>query len=150
MNYSDYYTRQVGGALSYFVGSSVQRGHGLGRLFGGLVRSVAPLIRRGAAAVGERALKTGMQIADDFMTGQNIKQAAKRRVTDAGKDLMRSLLATTGPPGVRAQPKRRRLPIKCATTTRPTSVATRCRKGQTPRDVFDLAWLSYIDNLTKV
>ena len=111
MNYN-YYTRQVGGPLPYFVGSKVQRGHGLGSLFGGLLRNVAPLTRRGAVAVGKRALKTGMQIADDVMTGQNIKQAAKRRVTDAGKDLMRSLLATAGPPGVRAQPKKTKTTCK--------------------------------------
>ena len=138
MNYNDYYTRQVGGALPYFVGAKVQRGHGLGSLLGGLLRSVAPLIRRGAVAVGKRALRTGMQIADDVMTGQNIKQAAKRRVTDAGKDLLRSLVTTAGPPGVRTQSKKRqRRPIKRAATTRPTSVVKRRRKGQTPRDVFD-------------
>ena len=138
MNYNDYYTRQVGGALPYFVGAKVQRGHGLGSLLGGLLRSVAPLIRRGAAAVGKRALRTGMQIADDVMTGQNIKQAAKRRVTNAGKDLLRSLVTTAGPPGVRTQSKKRqRRPTKRAATTRPTSVVKRRRKGQTPRDVFD-------------
>ena len=120
MNYNDYYTRQAGGALPYFVGSKVQREHGLGSLFGGLLRSVAPLIGRGAVAVGKRALKTGMQIVDDVMTGQNINQAAKRRVTDAGKNLIRSLLATCEPPGVRAAPQRRKLPIKRATATRPT------------------------------
>ena len=76
-------------------------------------------------------------VAQSVMTGQNIKQAAKRRVTDAGKDLMRSLLANAGPPGVRAQPKRRKRPTKRATATRPTSVTKRRRKGQTPRDVFD-------------
>ena len=137
MNYNDYYTRQVGGALPYFVGAKVQRGHGLGSLLGGLLRSVAPLIRRGAVAVGKRALRTGMQIADDVMTGQNIKQAAKRRVTNAGKDLLRSLVTPAGPPGVRTQSqKRQRRPIKRAATTRPTSVVKRRRKGQTPRDVF--------------
>ena len=30
MNYNDYNTRQAGGALPYFVGARVQRGHGLG------------------------------------------------------------------------------------------------------------------------
>ncbi|KAK2161564.1 hypothetical protein NP493_1576g00023 [Ridgeia piscesae] len=138
MNYNDYYTRQVGGALPYIVGAKVQRGHGLGSLLGGLLRSVAPLIRRGAVAVGKRALGTGMQIANDVMTGQNIKQAAKRRVTDAGKDFLRSLVTTAGPPGVRTQSKKRqRRPIKRAATTRPTSVVKRRRKGQTPRDIFD-------------
>ena len=38
MNYNDYYTRQAGGALPYFVGARVQRGHGLSSLFGGLIR----------------------------------------------------------------------------------------------------------------
>ena len=134
MNYNDYYTRQVRGALPYFVGARVQRGHGLGSLFGGLLRSVAPLIRRGAIALGKRALRTGMQITDDVVSGQNVKQAAKRRATDAGKDLVRSLLASTGPP-----PRKRQRPIKRATTIRPTSLAKRRRKGQTarPRDLFD-------------
>ena len=63
MNYDDYYARQVGGALPYFTGARVQRGHGFGRLFSGLLRSVAPLIRRGAVALGKRALTTGAQIA---------------------------------------------------------------------------------------
>ena len=59
MNYDDYYAQQVGGALPYFAGARVQRGHGFGSLFGGLLRSVAPLIKRGALALGNRALKTG-------------------------------------------------------------------------------------------
>ena len=138
MNYNDYYTRQVGGAPPYFVGAKVQRGQRLGSLLGGLLRSVAPLIIRGAVAVGKRALRTGMQIADDVMTGHNIKQAAKRRVADAGKDLLRSLATTARPPGVRTQSKKRqRRPIKRAATTRPTSVVKRRRKGQKPRDIFD-------------
>ena len=48
LNYDDYYARKVGGALPYFTGARVQRGHGFGSLFSGLLRSVAPaLIRRG-------------------------------------------------------------------------------------------------------
>ena len=58
MNYDDYYAQQVGGALPYFAGARVQRGHGFGSLFGGLLRTVAPLIKRGALALGNRALKT--------------------------------------------------------------------------------------------
>ena len=52
MNFNDYYARQVGGALPYFTGARVQRGHGFGSLFSGLLRSVARLIRRGAVALG--------------------------------------------------------------------------------------------------
>ena len=84
MNYDDYYAQQVGGALPYFTGSRVQRGHGFGSLFGGLLRTVAPLIKRGALALGNRALKTGAQIAGDVLSGENIRTAAKRRTKTAG------------------------------------------------------------------
>ena len=87
MNYDDYYTIQVGGVLPYFTGARVQRGHGFGSLFSGLLRSVAPLIKRGALALGKRALKTGGQIAGDVVAGQNIKKAKKRRATAAGSAL---------------------------------------------------------------
>ena len=45
MNYNEYYARQAGGALPYFAGAQYQRGHGLGSLFGGLLRSAMPLIK---------------------------------------------------------------------------------------------------------
>ena len=76
MNYDDYYAREVGGALPYFTGARVQKGHGFGSLFSGLLRSVAPLIKRGALA-----LTTGAQIAGDVVAGQNIKKSTKRRAT---------------------------------------------------------------------
>ena len=89
MNYDDYYARQVGGALPYFTGARVQRGHGFGSLFSGLLRSVAPLIRRGAVALGKRALTTGAQIASDVVAGQNVKKAAKQTTTTIGRVLIR-------------------------------------------------------------
>ena len=99
MNYDDYYARQVGGALPYFTGARVQRGHGFGSLFSGLLRTVAPLIRRGAVVLGKRALTTGAQIAGDVVAGKNIKKAAQRRATAAGRHLMQSLLNTPPLPG---------------------------------------------------
>ena len=99
MNYDDYYARQVGGALPYFTGARVQRGHGFGSLFSGLLRTVAPLIRRGAVALGKRALTTGAQTAGDVVAGKNVKKAAKRRATAAGRNLMQNLLNTPPPPG---------------------------------------------------
>ena len=97
MNYDDYCTRQVGGALPYFTGAHVQRGHGFASLFSGLLRSVAPLIKRGALALGKRALTTGAQIAGDVVAGQNIKKATQRRATAAGRSLTSSVLATPHP-----------------------------------------------------
>ena len=118
MNYDDYYAQQVGGALPYFAGARVQRGHGFGSLFGGLLRSVAPLIKRGALALGNRALKTGAQIAGDILSGENIRTAAKRRTKTAGRDLLQSLLATPGRRVKRAAPSRQRRPVKRAARRR--------------------------------
>ena len=132
MNYNDYYARQAGGALPYFAGAQYQRGHGLGSLFGGLLRSAMPLIKRGAVALGKGALKTGLRIAGDVLSGQNIKKAAKRRVTDAG----RSMLPNLEIPGVRPRKRIKRAPAKTEVTT-----AKRRRKSQTPEkreaDIFD-------------
>ena len=114
MNYNEYYAQQVGGALPYFAGARVQRGHGFGSLLGGLLRTVAPLIKRGALALGT-------QIAGDVLAGENIRTAAKRRTKTAGRDLLQSLLATPSPPGKRVKrtaPKKRIKRIRRTTTNR--------------------------------
>ena len=78
MNYNDYYARQAGGALPYFAGAQYQRGHGLGgSLFSGLLRNAMPLIKRGAVALGKGGLKTGVRIAGDVLSGQNIKKGSQ-------------------------------------------------------------------------
>ena len=118
MNYDDYYARQVGGALPYFTGARVQRGHGFGSLFSGLLRTVAPLIKRGAVALGKRALATGAQIAGDVVAGKNVKKAAKRRATTAGRNLMQSLLNTPPPPGKRVKRIKRTAPRRRVTPTK--------------------------------
>ena len=132
MNYNEYYARQAGGALPYFACAQYQRGHGLGSLFGGLLRSAIPLIKRGAVALGRGALKTGELIAGDVLSGQNIKTAAKRRVTDAGRSMLRDLEI----PGVGSRKRIKRAPAKTGVTT-----AKRRRKRQTPKkreaDIFD-------------
>ena len=91
-----------------------------------------PLIKRGAVALGKGALKTGVRIADDVMSGQSIKRATKRRVSDAGRNLMRGLLA----PGVRPRKRIKRAPAKKGVT-----LAERRRKSQTSAkreaDIFD-------------
>ena len=140
----------MGGALPYFTVSRVQRGHGFGSLLGGLLRTVAPLIKRGALALGIRALKTGAQIAGDVLSGENIRTAAKRRTKTAGRDLLQSRLAT--PPGKRvkrAAPKKR---IKRAAPKKGIKRRTTTKRRQLPiyHDVFFLVWHSYIRNRVKV
>ena len=108
--YDFYYARQVSGALPYFTDTCVQRGHGFGSLFSGLLRTVAPLIRRCAVALEKRALTTGAQISGDVVAGENVKKAAKRRATAAGRNLMQSILNTPPPPGKRVKLIKRAAP----------------------------------------
>ena len=126
MNYNDYYARQAGGSLPYFAGAQYQRGHGLGSLFGGLLRSVMPLLKRGAVDLGRGALKTGARIADDVLSGQNIKTAAKRRVTDAVLSGLRA------PPG-----KRIKRPTAKATVTAVKQRHKRKTFKKREADIFD-------------
>ena len=123
MNYNDYYARQAGGALPYFAGAQYQRGHGLGSLFGSLLRSAMPLIKRGAVALGRGALKTGVRIAGDVLAGQNIKTAAKRRVTDA-------IGSIRAPPGKRIK--------RTAAKATFTAVKRRRKKRTSPKRTADI------------
>ena len=85
MNYDDYYTRQVGGALPYFTGARVQRGHGFGSLFSGLLRSVAPLIKRGAgkACTNNRCTDSRRRrVWSEYQGGDKTKSYSSRKSPD--------------------------------------------------------------------
>lgn len=96
--YVKYYEQQIGGGLPYYSGSVYQRGDGLGALFGSLFRGIRPFLSKipswftsGAKAVGKQALKTGLAMAGDAAAASDEtewKQAAKRRMKEAGADLL--------------------------------------------------------------
>jgi hypothetical protein len=89
--YENYYTQQAGGGIPVFNGPAYQRGHGLGNIFGGLIRSAVPLLKQGLKAVGKKALQTGVQVADDVIGGQSLKDSVKKRAKTAGKELLGSV-----------------------------------------------------------
>ena len=62
-----------------------------------------PLIKRGALALGKGALKTGLDVAGDVLSGQSIKSSAKRRLKETGKDMISKVLgsSTHGTPDIR-------------------------------------------------
>jgi len=90
--YEDYYSRQNGGEIPVFVGQKFQRGHGLGSILGGFFRRlVLPFVKTHGKKMLASAVKTGMQVADDVMEGQNFKQSAKRRLPEAIKRTVHNL-----------------------------------------------------------
>ena len=89
----------MGEGLPVFVGATAQRVHGLGTSFGGLIRSAMPLTKREALALGKGALKTGLGMAGEALSGGSIKSLAKRRLNDTGKAMISKVLGscTHGP-----------------------------------------------------
>lgn len=75
-----------------YKGRRRQRGYGLGSVFSSLFRRVAPLLKRGAMTLGKQALKTGVNVANDVLQGDNIGEAFKNRATASAKRLGRKAL----------------------------------------------------------
>ncbi|GFY77595.1 uncharacterized protein F54H12.2 [Trichonephila inaurata madagascariensis] len=90
--YEDYYVNQAGNGLSYYQGQSFQKGYGIGGWFKRLFRTALPFLTRGAKSVGKEVLKTGTQIANDLLEGQNLEDAAKHRVKETGRKLAREAI----------------------------------------------------------
>ena len=66
--------------MPVFHVARVKRGHDIGSIFGGLLRSFFPILKRLAPVIGRKALQTGVQIADNVISGQSFKEAAKNGV----------------------------------------------------------------------
>ncbi|GFY77377.1 uncharacterized protein F54H12.2 [Trichonephila inaurata madagascariensis] len=90
--YEDYYVNQAGNGLSYYQGQSFQKGYGIGGWFKRLFRTALPFLTRGAKSVGKEVLKTGTQIANDLLEGQNLEDAAKHRAKETGRKLAREAI----------------------------------------------------------
>ena len=53
-----------------FRGGRMQRGYGIGGMFKSLARIAIPLVKRGAKAVGKRALKAATEVGQDMLEGK--------------------------------------------------------------------------------
>ena len=86
--YENYYLSQVGHGMPYFAGARVQQGYGLGNLFSSIVKSVLPLVKKGAKTLGKQVLQSGVDFASDVLQGKNVKQAAIDQAKAAGTNLL--------------------------------------------------------------
>ena len=91
--YENYYLDQVGHGGPYFSGGHYQQGYGLGNIFSAISKTVMPLIKSGAKAIGKQALKSGVGFASDVIKGKNVKQAAIDRAKAAGMSLLHQTVA---------------------------------------------------------
>ena len=87
--FEDHYVSHVGNGLPYYQGMSLQKGYGLGSFFRRMFRAALPFLVKGGQSVGKEALRTGTQVMSDVLAGENIKDSAKKRTKEAGKNIAR-------------------------------------------------------------
>ncbi|KAF4520552.1 hypothetical protein B566_EDAN008751 [Ephemera danica] len=69
------------------VTNRIQKGEGLGSFLSNIFRTVLPLFKSGAKAVGKQALSTGVGLLKDALNGKPVKESFRNRVTEAGQNL---------------------------------------------------------------
>jgi len=86
--------QQKGGGFPIYVGAGVQRGHGIGGIFSGLAKMAMPLLKSAAKTAGKSLLSSGAQFAGDVLKGKSIKESAKRRALEAGKNIGKDVFSS--------------------------------------------------------
>ena len=107
-SYENYYLSQTGSGLPYFSGAAYQKGYGLGGIFSSIAKTVLPLIKSGAKAIGKQVLRSGVGFASDVLKGKNVKQAAIDRAKSGGSNLLESALKKRKRPTGKVQKKKRK------------------------------------------
>ena len=145
--YVRYYLDQQGHGMTVFRGSPWQLGHGqmgygLGGLFRSVARTVMPMVKSGAKALGNIALNSGANFIGDVLAGKNVKEAAKartREAADATKQKAVQRLQTYAQTGSGKRRKKttekKRAKKRKASTPTTRSNPTKKRKT-TPADIF--------------
>jgi hypothetical protein len=70
---------QSGRGMGAYSGERFQRGYGLGSIFGSLLRTILPVAKTVAKTVGKQALRTGAEVAQDYLQGGDIKESIRAR-----------------------------------------------------------------------
>ena len=71
--------KQKGGNLPAFHGARFQRGNGLGSIFRGLSVGQCPTFKRVLKCLVKKPLRTGVDVAQDVLAGENLKTTTKKR-----------------------------------------------------------------------
>ena len=141
------YLDQQGHGMTVFRGSPWQLGHGqmgygLGGLFRGVARTVMPMVKSRAKALGNIALNSGANFIGDVLAGKNVKEAAKactREAADATKQkaVQRlSAYAQTGSGKRRKKTTEKKRAKKRKTSTPTTRSNPTKKRRKTPADIF--------------
>ena len=117
-------------------------GYGLGGLFRSVARAVMPMVKSGAKALGNIALKSGANFVGDVLAGKNVKEAAKARTLEAAnvakKKAVNKLMNQTGSGkrGWKQRAKRTAKKRKALTSTARSKQTKKRRTTFVSKDIF--------------
>ena len=145
--YVRYYLDQQGHGMTVFRGSPWQLGHGqmgygLGGLFHSIARTVMPMVKSGAKALGNIALNSGANFIGDVLAGKNVKEAAKARTREAADATKQKAVqrlrayAQTGSAKRRKKTTEKKRAKKRKTSTPTTRSNPTKKRRTTPADIF--------------
>ena len=122
--------------MALFKAQPLQRGYGFGGLFRGLLKSIAPMAKRGLLSVGKAALNAGARALEDVRDNKtSMKQALRKQAVETFNPLtainraVRKRKASTQP----RQTKRKVPRVSIASSTpasRRTKKRNRTNKGK--------------------
>ena len=117
-------------------------GYGLGGLFRSVARTVMPMVKSGAKALGNIALNSGANFIGDVLAGKNVKEAAKARTREAADATKQKAVqrlrayAQTGSGKRRKKPTAKQRAKKRKTSTPTTRSNPTKKRKTTPADIF--------------
>jgi hypothetical protein len=93
----NYYVNQAkfqrgNGEVTYFAGPRYQRGHGIGSIFARIKAALPSFVKK----IGVQALKTGLNVADDLLSGRKFSDVIGPRVYDGIKRASRDVFLQSG------------------------------------------------------
>jgi hypothetical protein len=124
--YVQYYRNQAGSGITGFQGTRYQRGHGF---FSKIFSFALPILKQIFPILGKQALNTGVDIAQDVLSGNNFRESSKSRLKEAGSNLLNVALDKLNQKGSgrkkRRSSRKKRLTLK----SRPRQIKRKKTKG---------------------
>lgn len=139
--FSDYYISQAQGGDGFaniYAGPSFQAGSGIGSFLGGLFRTVWPILKKGAYAVGKESLKSAGNILTDLSNEQKFKQSLSNRSKEGVTSLRNKLISKmngNGPVQISKTRKRKRQ-SRVSSSSRKTQPKKKKQKKTKKADIF--------------
>ena len=140
------YVQSGKGGFPVFRGSRMQRGYGIGSVLSGMLRAAVPFLRRGAQALGKQALRTGLDVGRDVLSGRKLKDSARQRTLQTVRNVVekagrRTTTRRQRRPAQKNRPKtnnsqKKKQGIKRKAPSK-SVISSRAKRAKRPPDIFD-------------